>query len=151
MGINFSQVWQGSKQRSSLFRPPCPPLFGMSYLFVFGGSHFSSSPLPGVAVGEEMKAGSSPGGWLTLPHGCGSLGRRFQPPSAGGWRCARSSQPSPSGGDHRGVIYTEIITCICWKANPDSTPIVPNGSLEKADSLKAESLAGFLIPFLGTT
>nr|KAF6378820.1 hypothetical protein mMyoMyo1_009717 [Myotis myotis] len=124
----------------------------VSCLLVYSeGSHFSSSPLPGVAVREEMKAGSSPGGWLTLPHGCGSLGRRFQPPSAGGCRCALNSQPSPSGGDHRGVIYTEIITCKCWKAKPDSTTIEPNGSLEKADSLKAESLAGFLIPFLGTT
>lgn len=39
-----------------------PPFFGMSYLFVFGGSHFSSSPLPGLEVREETNAGSSPGG-----------------------------------------------------------------------------------------
>lgn len=66
--------------------PPPPPLFGMSYLFVFGGSHFSSSPLPGLEVREETNAGSSLGGGLTLPHGCGRLGKPFQAPSAGGRR-----------------------------------------------------------------
>lgn len=66
--------------------PPPPPLFGMSYLFVFGGSHFSSSPLPGLEVREETNAGGSLGGGLTLPHGCGRLGKPFQAPSAGGRR-----------------------------------------------------------------
>ena len=80
-------VWQIPRQRSSPVRqPPPPPLFGMSYLFVFGGSHFSSSPLPGLEVREETNAGSSLGGGLTLPHGCGRLGKPFQPPTAGGRR-----------------------------------------------------------------
>lgn len=107
MGINFSHVWQGSKQRSSLFPPPppCPPFFGLSYLFVFGGSHFSSSPLPGVAVREEMKAGSSPGGWLTLPRGCGSRGRRFQPPSAG--RVAMRTE-QPAKPKRRGPPWSDL-------------------------------------------
>ena len=65
---------------------PPPPFFGTSYLFVFGGSHLSSNPLPGLEVGEETNAGSSPAGCLTLPHGCRRPGKRFQSPSAGGRR-----------------------------------------------------------------
>lgn len=67
------------------------------------------------------------------------------------WQEAMHTKPpARSGGDHRGVICTEIITCIYFKVKPDSSTIVPNGSLEKADCLKLESVAGFLIPFLGT-
>lgn len=76
-------VWQIPRQRSSPFRPP--PFFGMSYLFVFGGSHFSSSPLPGLEVREETNAGNSLGDWLLLPHGCGDwVSPSSLPPWAGG-------------------------------------------------------------------
>lgn len=119
-----------------------PPLFGLSYLFVFGGSHFSSSPLPGLEVREETNAGSCPAGCLTLPRGCGRPGGGFQPPSAGpgGRQCTLSSQPS--GRDHRGVLYTEHITRMYCKAEPDSSPIAPNGTLE-IDSLKLEVFRNF--------
>lgn len=134
--INFPLVWQIPRQRSFPFRPPPP--FGMSCLFVFGGSHFSSSPLPGLEVLEETKAGSSLGGWLTLPHGCARPGKRFQPPSA-----AERRQPEAKGTTvewfvlRSSPVYTS-------RSNHIPAPLCPmNGSLENAESLKLKVLRNF--------
>lgn len=47
------------------------------------------------------------------------------------------------------MICIEIITGIYSKIKPDSSTIVPNGSLEKTDSLTRKVLQGGLTPFLG--
>lgn len=125
---------------------PSPPFFRVSYLFVFGGSHFSSSPLPGVCSPRGNEGCEFSGRLADTSARTREPGRAL-PASLRGRVAAHTQQPAKRRGPPWSDLYGDPHLYRGWKAKPDSTTIVPSGSLEKADSLKPKVLRDFLISF----